>query len=102
MTAWQRAGHEVKALPRALLSLLLCGARARLWPLCVPTCDKTGVGRFGLLDPAPFLVAVALQVVGVCGPFLAAGRLVTGLELEIAQLSGVQRRTRPEVTLAPC
>ena len=33
---------------------------------------------------------------------LAAGRLVTGFELEITQLPGVQRRTRPEIALILC
>lgn len=63
---------------------------------------KTGVGRFGLLDPASFLVAIALEVVGVRGPFLSAGRPATGFELEITQVPGVQRRTCPEVALVLC
>src|SRR5499427_6615997 len=94
MTAWQRAGHEVKVLPCSpLLSLLLCGTRARLRPSCVPTSHKAGVCRLALLDPASFLVALALEVVGVCRSFLAARWPVTGFELEITQFSGVQRRT---------
>jgi hypothetical protein len=40
---------------------------------------------------------LALEGVGVCGSFLAAGRLATGLELETAELSGMQRCTSPEV-----
>ena len=103
VTAWRRAGHEVQALPRSpLSSLLLCGARARLRPPCVPACHKTGIGRFGLLDPASFLVAMAFEIVGVRGSFLSTGCSVTGSELEITQLPGVQRRTRPEVILVLC
>src|SRR5262249_44576998 len=85
-----------------LLSLLLCGARAHLRPSRVPTCHKTGIGRFGLLDPVSFLVALAFEIVGVRGSFLSAGRLVTGFELEITLLPGVQRRTCPEVVLVFC
>jgi hypothetical protein len=45
---------------------------------------------------------MAFEVVGVHGSFLSAGRLVTGFELEIAQLPGVQRRTCPELVLVLC
>ena len=33
---------------------------------------QTGVSRLTLLDPASFLVALTLEVVGVCRSFLAA------------------------------
>src|SRR5215471_12127497 len=94
MTAWQRAGHEVKVLPCSpLLSLLLCGTRARLRPSCIPTCHKAGVSRLALLDPASSLIAMAFAAVGVGRSFLSTSRLVTGFELEITQFPGVQRRT---------
>jgi hypothetical protein len=48
-----------------LSSFLLCGAHARLWPPWVPVGNKARVSGFGLLDPAPFLIALALDVVGV-------------------------------------
>ena len=103
VTAWRRAGHEVQALPRSpLSSLLLCGARARLWPCWAPTRYKTGVGGFGLLDPAPFLVAMTLDVAGVRGSLLSARCLMTGFEIEIAQLFGVQCRSCPKIALVLC
>jgi hypothetical protein len=53
VTAWRRAGSEVRALPRSLSSHLICGIRARLlrtsW---VPAGDEAGIGALGLLNPA--------------------------------------------------
>ena len=45
---------------------------------------------------------MAFQVVGVCRSLLSPGRLVTGLEIEIVQLPGVQRRTCPKGVLVLC
>jgi glutamine---fructose-6-phosphate transaminase (isomerizing) len=43
---------------------------------------------------------MALEVVGVGSPFLTAGGLMPGLELEITQLPGMQGRARPHIALA--
>jgi len=62
MTAWQRAAHEVKALPRSAIAAPPLRTRTRLWTPRIPACHKPSVGRFGLLDPASFLVTLALEV----------------------------------------
>src|SRR5215472_4833004 len=91
-------GGSLAAQP--LQSLLLCGPRAHLLRAApVPAGNKAGIGGLGLLDPAPFLIAVALDVVSMSLALLTACCLVTRLQLEIAQLLGVQRGTRPGVAL---
>ena len=92
----------MKALPRSPIAAPPLRHPCAPLTSCIPACHKPGVNRFGLLDPASFLVTPALEVVGVRGSFLSAGRLVTGLELEITQLPGVQCRTCPEVVLVSC
>ena len=103
MTAWQRAGHEVKALPRRLI--LAPPLRRPCAPLAPLRSKPPQNGR------RPFRPCstqrrswsrLLWRLQGCVVPFLAARRLVTGFELEIAQLSGVQRRTTPEVALALC
>jgi hypothetical protein len=74
-----------RASPAAqpLSSLLLCGARARLWPPWVPAGNIARVSGLGLLDPTPFLVAMALEVAGVRCSLLSARRPGTDFELEL-------------------
>src|ERR1700722_4787423 len=79
-------------------SPLGCGACARLLGTTrIPTGDEARVSCLGLLDPSTLLIAVALDIVGVGGAFLAALGLVSRLQLQIAQLPGVQRRSGPHV-----
>ena len=80
------------ALPRSLhrRTSVAAPVRSLLGSARVPAGDEAGIGRLGLLDPAPLLLAVALDVVGVGRAFLAARRLVACLQLEIAQLLGVE------------
>ncbi len=65
-----------------------------------PACHEPGVSRLGLLDPAPLLITMALEIVGVGRSFLAAGGRVPCLEFELAHLLGMQRRAGPQVALA--
>ncbi len=96
----KRAGHEVQARPRSRYRRSSFAAPVRaLGPPGLQPATKTRVSGLGLLDPAALLVALAFQVVGVCRSLLAAGRLMTGPELEIAQLSGMQGGTGPEIAL---
>ena len=82
-------------------SLLICGARTRLLGAAwVPAGDEAGIGSLGLLDPASFLIAMALDVVGMSRALLAAVGLVSRFQLEVAQLLGVERRTCPDVAFA--
>ena len=84
-----------------LSSHLGCGARAHLLEsMRVPAGDEAGIGCLGLLDPAPLLLAMVLDVVGVSRPLLAPCRSIPRFELKISQLFGKQRRTRPHVALA--
>ena len=91
-------GESPAAQP--LSSFLLCGACARLWSPWIPASHEPRIGCLGLLDPAPLLLAMALEVIGVGGPFLSAGSPVSRFELEITQLPGMQGRTRPQIALA--
>src|SRR6516162_6404819 len=77
-------------------SHLGCGARAHpLGTTRIPTGDEARVGRLGLLDPPALLIAMALDIVSVSCASLAAFGFVTRLQLQIAQLSRVQRRSGP-------
>ena len=102
VTAWRRAGREVEGpAAQPLSSHLGCGARAHLLEsMRVPAGDEAGIGCLGLLDPAPLLLAMVLDVVGVSRPLLAPCRSIPRFELKISQLFGKQRRTRPHVALA--
>jgi hypothetical protein len=53
-----------------------------------------------LLDPSALLIAMALDIVGVSRASLPALGPVTRLQLEIAQLSRVQRRLGPRIAFA--
>ena len=79
-------------------SPLGCGARARLLGTPrIPTGDEARVHRLGLLDPPALLIAMALDIVSVSCASLAAFGFITRLQLQIAQLPGVQRRPGPHV-----
>src|ERR1700761_3145391 len=79
-------------------SPLGCGARARLLGTTrIPTGDEARVRRLGLLDPPALLIAMALDMVSVSCASLAAFGFITRLQLQIAQLPGVQRRPGPHV-----
>ena len=57
VTAWRRAGREVGALPRSLYrrTSVAVPVRTFLRSTRVPAGDEAGIGRLGLLDPAPLL-----------------------------------------------
>src|ERR1700720_4825537 len=79
-------------------SPLGCGARARLLGTTrIPTGDEARVRRLGLLDPPALLIAMALDIVSVSCASLAAFGFISRLQLQIAQLPGVQRRPGPHV-----
>src|ERR1700722_2201452 len=79
-------------------SHLGCGACAHpLGTSRVPTRDEASVSRLGLLDPPALLIAMALDIVSVSRASLAAFGFISRLQLQIAQLPGVQRRPRPHV-----
>lgn len=85
-------GPRSRSRPPAPLSSshLICGARAHCpGPSRRPAVNEACVGRFGLFHPAPFLVAVALDVVGVRGPLLATSWLAARLQFDIPQLLGM-------------
>ena len=78
-----------------------CGARARpLGTTRIPTGDEARVRRLGLLDPSALLIAMALDIVSVGRASLAAFGFISRLQLQIAQLPGVQRRSGPHVAFA--
>ena len=102
VTARRRAGREAQGpAAQPSLSPLICGACARLLGSArIPAGDEARISRLGLLDPSTLLIAVALDIVGVGGVFLAALGLVSRLQLQIAQLLGVQRRSGPRIAFA--
>jgi Integrase core domain len=97
-TAWRRAGREAQALPRSLhcRPSVAAPVRARLGPRGFQPATKRAY-RLGLLDPPALLIAMALDIVSVSSASLAAFGFITRLQLQIAQLPGVQRRSGPHV-----
>jgi len=53
-----------------------------------------------LLDPPALLIAMALDIVGMSRAFLATLSPVPRFQFQIAQLSGVQRRSGPCIAFA--
>jgi hypothetical protein len=63
----------------------------------IPTGDEAGVGCLGLFDPSALLIAMTLNIVGLGGALLPALGFVSRLQLQIAQLLGVQRGPGPRI-----
>src|ERR1700722_14021790 len=97
-TAWRSRARGASPAAQPSSSPLGCGARARLlWTTRIPTGDEARVRHLGLLDPPALLIAMALDIVSVSRASLAAFGFISRLQLQIAQLPGVQRRPGPHV-----
>ncbi len=90
-----RAGGESPAAQPSLTFLF--AARAHLRSVLGPPFDQPLIGLFGLLDAPPFSLPDSAEVVGVSCAALATLRRVSGAQLEIADLSGVQGWSDPGV-----
>jgi hypothetical protein len=102
MTPWRRAGCEVRALPRSLYRRSSVGASVRTLSDWVPHGVQPAtkrISRLGLLDPAPLLLAMAPDVIGVRHSLLTTRSLMSCLEFEIAHRLRVQGRTSSQVAL---
>ena len=97
----EERGARCKPCRAASLSHLICGACARPFGAAqIPTTDEAGVSGIGSFDPSTLLIAMALDIVGAAGAFLAAVGFVPRLQFQIAQLLGVQRGPGPCIAFA--
>ena len=95
-TARRRAGREVQAVPRSFIVAPHLRRCARPFGAAqIPTTDEAGVSGIGSFDPSTLLIAMAHDIVGAAGAFLAAVGVVPRLRFPIAQLLGVERGPGP-------